>query len=308
MKKPGYPIRAVSKLTGLSIDTLRAWERRYHVVEPERNGRGRSYSETDVQKLRLLRELVERGYAIGQIAQHTEEELKQVAAQGEKAMVARRSAAAGASPANLSLEAVREAIDNFDSFRADMELSRLAAILSARDLVHRIVIPLMQMVGEQWQTGAWSIAQEHMTSAILRNLLGSLVRLYARENTTQKLLFTTPAGEDHEFGILAAAMLAAGGGLGILYLSTSLPAREILHAAGKASANVVVCGVKGVRDAHSVLRELGEVAAGLPPKVELWVGGMESETVRQELKATPAVFLPDFATFEMHLQRLGARF
>ena len=307
MRKPGYPIRAVSKLTGLSIDTLRAWERRYHVVEPERNGRGRSYSEADVQKLRLLRELVDRGYAIGQIAQHTEEELKQVAGRGEKAAV-RRSTTVGDTSAALTMQAVREAIDKFDSYRADMELSRQAALLSPRDLVHRIVIPLMQMVGEQWQNGAWSVAQEHMTSAIMRNLLGSLVRLYARENAPQKLLFTTPAGEDHEFGILAAAMLAAGGGLRTLYLSTSLPAREIVHAASKASANVVVCGVKGARDSQAVLRELREVAAAVPPTVELWVGGTESEAVIQEIKAISTVFLPDFHAFEVELQRLGARF
>ena len=307
MKKPGYPIRAVSKLTGLSIDTLRAWERRYRIVEPERTERGRSYSEADVQKLRLLRELVDRGYAIGQIAEHTDEELRQIAGQSEKA-TARRQPAAGATSPDQGMQAMREAIDTFDSYRAEMELSRLAAILSPRDLVHRIVIPLMQMVGEQWQNGAWSVAQEHMTSALMRNLLGSLVRLYARENAPQKLLFVTPVGEDHEFGILAAAMLAAGGGLRTLYLGTSLPAREIVHAAGKSSANIVVCGVKGAQNSQAVLRELREVAATMPPAVELWVGGTESESVIQEIKAISTVFLPDFHAFEIELQRLGARF
>src|SRR5512138_1466617 len=63
-----YPIRAVSKLTGISVDTLRAWERRYRVVEPERDERGRMYSEQDVERLRLLRAAIERGHAIGRVA------------------------------------------------------------------------------------------------------------------------------------------------------------------------------------------------------------------------------------------------
>jgi DNA-binding transcriptional MerR regulator len=63
-----YPIRAVAKLTGLSIDTLRAWERRYAAVEPQRDDRGRLYSETDVRRLHLLRAAVERGHAIGRLA------------------------------------------------------------------------------------------------------------------------------------------------------------------------------------------------------------------------------------------------
>src|SRR5215217_9347030 len=123
MKKLGYPIRAVSKLTGLSIDTLRSWERRYHAVVPGRNGTGRTYSEADVQKLRLLREVVERGYSIGQIANLSEEELKQIAGQAEEVIAGKRSPLAGgvSTSAGLSMQAVQEAIKGFDYFKADME-------------------------------------------------------------------------------------------------------------------------------------------------------------------------------------------
>ena len=68
MPEAQYPIRAVSKLTGISIDTLRAWERRYAAVVPERSERGRQYSQEQIQRLVLLHSLVERGHAIGQIA------------------------------------------------------------------------------------------------------------------------------------------------------------------------------------------------------------------------------------------------
>ena len=66
---PAYPIRVVARMTGLSLDTIRAWERRYEAVVPRRNKRGRVYSESQVARLRLLAELVKRGHAIGTIAQ-----------------------------------------------------------------------------------------------------------------------------------------------------------------------------------------------------------------------------------------------
>jgi MerR family transcriptional regulator, light-induced transcriptional regulator len=68
MKPPGYPIRAVAKITGLSLDTLRAWERRYKAVVPERSHRGRQYGSEQIERLLLLSRLVGKGHAIGGIA------------------------------------------------------------------------------------------------------------------------------------------------------------------------------------------------------------------------------------------------
>jgi len=63
-----YPIRVIARLTGIPVDTLRAWERRYRAVEPARDERGRLYDDDDLQRLKLLARLVERGHAIGRIA------------------------------------------------------------------------------------------------------------------------------------------------------------------------------------------------------------------------------------------------
>ena len=89
MTKIRYPIRAVAKLTGLSLDTLRAWERRYQAVIPERGRRGRLYTEHDLERLHLLREVVSRGHAIGQVARLGDQDLRQFleprATEGKKA-------------------------------------------------------------------------------------------------------------------------------------------------------------------------------------------------------------------------------
>src|SRR3954454_19790958 len=75
-----YPIRAVSKLTGIGIDTLRAWERRHGAVTPVRDDRGRMYTEGDIARLRLLRGAVEQGHSIGRVAGLTDGELRHLAA------------------------------------------------------------------------------------------------------------------------------------------------------------------------------------------------------------------------------------
>jgi len=78
MKKITYPIRAVSKLTGITIDNLRAWERRYEAIKPRRNDRERMYDDADVQRLVLLRQAVEAGHAISKLAVLSNLELEQI--------------------------------------------------------------------------------------------------------------------------------------------------------------------------------------------------------------------------------------
>jgi methylmalonyl-CoA mutase cobalamin-binding subunit len=153
-----------------------------------------------------------------------------------------------------------------------------------------------------------SAAQEHMTSALLRNLLGGLVRLYARTAPPASLLFATPSGEQHEFGILCAAMLAAAGGLGIVYLGLSLPASEIVAAAEKTAVQVVVLGLKGATSSSEPVEVLQRISQSLPASIELWVGGPASPTSAAQIKRTRARFLADFEALEQQLTRCGAKF
>ena len=309
MKDVNYPIRAVAKLTGLSIDTLRAWERRYEVVKPQRDDRGRLYTQSDVQRLQLLRAAVEKGHAIGRLATLSDQQLRELLSRSATAATASESEmAARALPQRTDLQSVLGAIGRFDYTGAEQELNRLALLRSPRELIHEVVTPLMQRIGEDWRRGRLSIAQEHMVSALLRSLLGVLVRLYARNDPTARLLFATPSGELHEFGVLSAAMLASGGGLGIVYLGPNLPADEIVEAAKRTSVQVVALGIAGTEGKKELLKSLRQVADELPPRTELWIGGPKAESLAGEIKGSRIEFLADFSSLEQHLTRLGARF
>lgn len=309
MKTLLYPIRAVAKQTGISIDTLRAWERRYQAVTPQRNERGRLFTEADVHRLRLLRTAVERGHAIGQLAGLSDEELQDLLV----APVLAANELIAAVPlqqtrSTIELSSVLAAIERLDYAEAERELALLAALLTPRDLVHQVAQPLLQQVGTAWHEGKMSIAQEHMTSSLLRNLLGALVPHYRRSSPPSKLLLATPSEELHEFGILLAAMLAVGGGLGMVYLGTNLPAEEIVEAAHKTAPQAVLLGVVGATEIKAASREVQTIAHKLPAQIELWVGGIKAPDLRQAVKQTRALVMDDFVMLEQHLTRLGARF
>jgi DNA-binding transcriptional MerR regulator/methylmalonyl-CoA mutase cobalamin-binding subunit len=298
-----YPIRAVSKLTGLSIDTLRAWERRYGAVHPARSNRGRLYDEAAVQRLILLRSAVDRGHAIGQVASMSDQRLKQLVSPPTLVVATPEPGTGARALAQIDLEPILAAVEAFDAVETDRRLSRYAALLTPRELVHQVVLPLMRSVGERWERGELSIAREHLTSASIRSLLGTLIRVNARPGQ-KKLLFATTSGEHHEFGILCAAILAIGEGWAAVFLGTNLPAAEIADAAVVTGARAVVLGYTGSTGAVEPIEGIRAVRERLPTSVEVWVGGYQSEAAALEVERLPVRLLRDFAEFGRSLERL----
>lgn len=304
-----YPIRAVARLTGLTVDTLRAWERRYSAVSPSRKGRGRSYSEDDVQRLVRLRQIVDRGHAIGQVANLNDAELEKLLEGPEIAREA-RYVAPERDRRSPRATPVMDAINRFDFTGVERELFRLAMLLPTRELVHEVVLPLMRAVGERWHRGELSVSQEHMASAVTRNLLGSVMRMYQPDPHSSRIVIAAPAGELHEFGILAAAILAAASRLEATYLGANLPGREVIDAATRTGANVVLIGVTNPEPADRVIDEVQLVARGLPREIPLWIGGARPDSILEDLARDGVISISNLETLELHLQELskeGAR-
>ena len=145
-----------------------------------------------------------------------------------------------------------------------------------------------------------------MLSASVRNVLGSLLRVHLRDGVPDKMLFATPSGERHEFGTLGAAMLAASGGLGTIYLGPDMPAADIVAVTAVVHLEVVVLGVTDTGNGW-VDKEVQQVAKRLPPNIELWLGGRGAERIAKALKGR-ALALPDYEALERQLVRIGARF
>ncbi len=299
-----YPIRAVSKLTGIGIDTLRAWERRYQAVTPVRDDRGRMYTDADIARLRFLRTAVERGHTISRLAGLPDAELRRLAAAGEEAIAL--TEVAPARRTSIDAAALTAALRAYDATAIDQQISRLASVLPPLELLRDVLMPVLAQVGDDWHRGPARIAHEHLMSSTMRNILGSFLRLYARPEASPRLLFATLAGERHEIGTLGAAMLAASSGLGVAYLGPDLPAREIVESARPAGARVLVLGLTATSAGKATERELRTIVRDLPKEVELWAGGRGA--VRHAALISPrGLVLPDYNAYQQELVRVGGR-
>ena len=186
---------------------------------------------------------------------------------------------------------------------------RLSLMMKPRDLVRGVLFRFLRHVGDDWPANRLGIAQEHLLSGAVRSVLGTDDACqYSKENVPKRLLFVTPAGERHEFGILAAAMLAAAGGLGVVYMGAELPARLIVDAAARSGVDVVVLGLIYSGSTRAVRSEVEYIADHLPGKVELWVGGQLAFDLDGKDAWRRIVRLEDFDALEQQLVGIGATF
>jgi DNA-binding transcriptional MerR regulator len=275
---PHYPIRAVARLTGLSLDTLRAWERRYEVVAPLRDHRGRLYDDRDIERLKQLARLVDAGHAIGSIAKLPPAAL---------ARLDDRQLSPSRAPATaVDLTALVRAMKQYDLSAVELLLNRHAALLPADVLIFSVILPILREAGARWDAGAIRPAQEHLVSASVRSVLGGLLRTMPPATDDEAIVFATLAGERHELGLLSAAVLAAHAGHRVTYLGPDVPATDLVHAVNLVKpSTVVVCAT--MADVTSV-REI-RVLRRLHPNASLWVGGSSPERLRRELGARARV-------------------
>jgi methylmalonyl-CoA mutase cobalamin-binding subunit len=163
--------------------------------------------------------------------------------------------------------------------------------------------PLLTRIGDEWQSGLITVAQEHLLSASLRSVLGHTSRR-SRGLSGPRLLFATPSGERHEFGILGAAILAAGAGCGVIYLGSDLPAADIIDAAIRSRAHTVVLGVIYEDTMRTALADVRRIADRLAGSAQVCVGGAPAVAASRAVKSAPVTLLPDFEAFEAHLAQL----
>ena len=250
----------------------------------------------------MLAAAVDCGHPIGRLASKADAELE--------ALIAASTAprAVDEMQGDVALSTLLEALRAFDSAAVERELNRLSLALKPRELVHRVLFRFLKHVGDEWQSNRLTIAQEHLLSGAVRSLLGTMVRLYSKEDVPRRLLFATPSGERHEFWDPAAAMLAAAGGLGVTYIGADVPARLIVDSAARSGVDVVVVGLIYTGTPREIRREIEYVVAHLPGRLELWVGGSLPLEVSRTLAGRPIVRLPDFDALERQLIRIGAKY
>jgi MerR family transcriptional regulator, light-induced transcriptional regulator len=307
----GYSIKVAVQKTGLTPHVIRIWEKRYGAVAPSRTPtKRRRYNEAEIQRLLLLRQATQAGYSIGQIAHLPNDKLRELSdtATSVLAMPLPAPSPAATTSGLAHLDACLRATERLDAADLEATLIRARVTLSQAAFIETLVVPLIQQIGELWRDGTLRIVHEHLASAVIRTLLGSLVITSNVPLTAPHLIVSTPVGQLHEIGALIAAAVASTEGWGVTYLGADLPAEDITAAVQQHHARAVALSIVYPPDNFHLTQELVRLHRYLSPEVRLFVSGRAAGHYEEVLQSIGAIRPHSWADFRSQLEtvRTGA--
>jgi DNA-binding transcriptional MerR regulator len=246
--EPRLRIGALSERVGVSPELLRAWESRYGLLQPLRTGGGfRLYSAADEERVRSMRRHVEAGVPAAEAARLALEEAP--------------SDVDGALTAGLTLlgEELRDALDRLDEPGAHAALDRLLAAFTIETVLRDVVLVYLRELGERWERGDASVAQEHFASNVLRGRLLGLARGWGWQSGPTTVLACAP-GELHDLPLIAFGLVLARRGRAVTYLGPDTPVSTIHDALGQVQAQLVVVSATTSERFAAARREFTELA------------------------------------------------
>jgi methanogenic corrinoid protein MtbC1 len=224
-------IGELSRRSGVSVELLRAWERRYDLLRPQRSAGGlRLYSPADLDRVRAMQQHMHEGLAAREAAALVGH------AAPEPAPV--RTGAPPFDPAHAR-RALGDALEAFDEPAAQAILDTLLAVATLGALLSEVLMPYLHDVGDRWQRGELSVAQEHFASNVLRGRLLGLARGWGRGDGPRALL-ACPEGERHDLGLIAFGLALRDQGWRIHYLGPDTPVESLEEAAQRTDPAVIV--------------------------------------------------------------------
>lgn len=301
-----YSIKAVSQLTGLSEFVIRAWEKRYSAVTPSRTETNRRvYSFKDVEKLNLLHEATIRGHSIGNVAGLSIESLKDLIGQIKFQSIGYVNSKSQQDKVNPSihLKNCLTTIQNLDANQFEKELLRASVNLSQPVLFEKLLIPLLEKIGQNWQEGIYRVVNEHLASTIVGAFLSNLRDGHKIPDTAPKILFTTPTGQYHEFGALLAAATAAASGWKVIYLGPNLPITDFMSAAEQLNTRAVALSLIYPPNDTQLKKELEKLKV-LRKNIAIIAGGRVADTYISTLNELGAYLVNDMNDFKDILNSL----
>ena len=301
VKKSLYAIRYVSQRTGLTSHVIRAWEKRYEAVIPQRSPKNRRlYSEDDVQRLQLLKKMTAAGHTISQVAQLDSNDLLDLAQRS--GTVISRTRANNAMPsqtlaASERCKACLSAVLNLDQEALERSFDQAAVELTRPTLLKEVIVPLFEEIGNLWRKGSLKIINEHMATSVARTFLLNLLRANQISEPAPKIVIATTAGQWHDVGALTVALTAAEDGWQPIYYGPNLPAEEIALGVKQSCARAVAISITHLLDQHSLIEELRKLRRYIGRDPALFVGGRAVADYMHFLEEVNAKYISDIDQF-----------
>jgi DNA-binding transcriptional MerR regulator/methylmalonyl-CoA mutase cobalamin-binding subunit len=303
-----HPMRVVSLRTGLSPHVIRAWERRYGAINPKRSETNRRlYSDEEILRLQLLRKATLAGHSISRIAGLSDKELEALVTEDEANIPADGRAPMSSTPSSSAAELLYsciEAVREMNPKVLEELLARASVRFSQAALISEIVLPLMNHIGKKWEEGEFKIVHEHLASVIVRSFLGNMTASYRGNPSAPSIVVSTPVGQVHEFGALAAAATANSLGWRPIFLGPDLPAEEIAAAAESHGSSVIALSIVHPADDPRVVGELQKLRRLVGGDVSILIGGRAAAGYMHAVEAIGGVFISDLQQLKITLEKL----
>jgi MerR family transcriptional regulator, light-induced transcriptional regulator len=290
-----HRIHRVAKLTGLSKDVIRVWERRYGLVKPSRSSnRYREYSDEEVALLRFVKAQMEQGATIGSLA-----------AEGHDSLVARMRVATPVSaeeqkPHDRLLDDLIGSLDPVDKAGFERRLNGAVAVIPFDEAVQRILLPLQRRIGDLWHQGRLDTAVEHYVTKIVQQKLFSVMNQLPVNELGPRVLIACPEGETHEIGAQAVAYIAATKGCHVYYLGSDLPTSDLATFCEKIKPDLVLLSLTEIKSEAAALLQIKELEQ-LAIRWSVGVGGQGALAIGDRLRDTKIELLDDLTALHSRL-------
>ncbi|MES9812611.1 MAG: MerR family transcriptional regulator [Candidatus Thiodiazotropha sp.] len=254
-----HSISDVSRISGIPKDLLRMWERRYNYLKPARDGNGdRIYSDDELNKLTLIRQLVDQGRRPGKLMALNLAELTVLLKQSSVEFDFDRL---------IDLLKADQAVDLRDWLYQQLQH------LGLRAFIHRVMVPANQKVGEAWSVGDLAIYQEHLYTELINNQVRQSLADYPRTAGRPRVMLTTLPGEMHSLGLLMVEGLLRLAGAEVISFGIEMPFRDIREAAQRHQVDVIGLSFSGHFKLDDAIVMLSGLRNMIDAKTEIWVGG-----------------------------------
>ncbi len=264
-------IGALARATGISIEALRTWERRYGYPVPERKPSGhRVYLVSSVPRLRRVAEALARGHRAGQVVSASEAELADLI---RTSPVVPQGPSPGGGEGSVSIAEFLRAVEQFDGDRLTRLLTVEWGRLGPLAFVCTLVAPLLRTVGEAWAGGRLEVRHEHFVAERIGDLLRTFRLPFEERARGPLVVFGTLPGEVHGLGLQMAALVLATAGCRICYLGTDVPLDQLAALGKDLGARAVAVSVSAASRGARATAHVTRLRELLPRRVTLLVGG-----------------------------------
>ena len=302
-----HPIQVVARYTGLSSDLIRAWEKRYQVVQPARSGNNRRlYSNSDIQRLSLLKQVTKFGRRISEVARLPVDELIDMVKRDETALAQRADHGEG----RLSTGSVMELFDQCFNAVVELDMHRLQVTLNEAFkeldvvfLLEDLISPLLHHVDEECREGELLNCHQLLFTEAIH---GYLITLCTRNDAAQNNLVVCSMAQDPTLTALRSAVMANNHGWNPVYLGERVACNEILDAALRTGATAAVVSFGDSNEDARVPNEMRRLASLLPKQVRLIVRAPDVCSYSAVLNEEEALHVHNSSELRLELNRLAA--